>query len=201
MPSERASSPLFGRAPGPILYVCALAAAAFLTVRSSDPAGSEADGLIAIVLLLCVVVWFVRLIAFVVRARKGTAASRGRWFILGPVLIGVYIALAATHAPVRLRWSWSRGDFQRALHSAPAASQVAGRAGVRLAVPRHLGWYDVAEADRYPWGTVFHNAGGDAAHWGGFAYLPEGVPTKHDEWGYLGLTSLGGGWYAWSDGF
>ncbi|MER7009102.1 hypothetical protein ABT297_39500 [Dactylosporangium sp. NPDC000555] len=123
---------------------------------------------------------------------------RWRWFVIGPVIGVLTVALLAIGAPLQLRWAASRDAFATVVAGHPIPP--AGSKWTNLPVPEQLGSYRIIGADWVPGGAVFYEAHGNFFDDAGFAYLPAGPTAELNTGWFEGprFRQLGGGWYSWT---
>lgn len=170
--------------PGPWQLVLTLVAATLALWAASVPGGAFDAGLGAAAAALAALVWWLGALAFrfgqLRRGRPRVGAVLG--WLAAPAVVVATALLVWQDAPLRTGFAMSRGGFDRALASAPAA----GERDVRV---RRVGLYE-AWVSRDASGTWFH-VGGWLFSDSGFAHLDGDPPA-----GLTRFTPLGGGWYA-----
>ncbi|WP_344619696.1 hypothetical protein [Dactylosporangium salmoneum] len=121
-----------------------------------------------------------------------------KWFLIGPVIGVLTLALLCTGAPSKMRWAASRNAFAAIVAGHPIPPP--GSEWQQFTVPRRLGSYSIIGADWVPGGAVFYEAHGSFFDDAGFAYLPGGPTTELDTGWFEGprFRPLGGGWYSWT---
>ena len=141
--------------------------------------------------------WFVKLAAFAVRARRGAFDRRvAAWFLVAPVAGLVALALLWTNTPLKVRWAMSRDDFARVVAASPA---VSGDETQDIDVPKVIGAYRVLGAYRKGEAVIFMDPVGSMFDDAGFAYLPSG-PTAAVKAGFESphFEHIEGPWYMWT---
>ncbi|WP_238008729.1 hypothetical protein KZZ52_03090 [Dactylosporangium sp. AC04546] len=125
-----------------------------------------------------------------------TTGRRRGWFLAGPVVGVLTLALLCTGAPFKMRWAASRGAFAAVVAGHPIPPPGSEWEG--FIVPRRLGLYSITEAGWVPGGAVFYEAHG-GLYGAGFAYLPGGPTAELDtvELYWPQFKHLGGSWYRW----
>ena len=197
-----ASPSIFRRPPGRWFHGLLLGPFGLALHAASFPAGWESMWLwfASLPILAAAGVWALRVITYLVARSKRRAAGSAWRFLIAPAMGLLLVGLIATSVPLRVRWWQGRGDFERALASAPAASTDRTE-WTNFDVPESLGTYTIIDADRVGEAVIFAEATGSGVlDDAGFAYLPSG-PFQELDTGWFEsprFVALGGGWYAWT---
>jgi hypothetical protein len=101
------------------------------------------------------------------------------------ILVGAAF-LISLGAPVRVRFEASRAAFDQVVAEVMAGGSTD---------PRSIGLYDIDALERTPDGIRFLVEGSGFIDASGFAYAPDGDPTRLDSDDIY--RPLGGGWYRW----
>ena len=141
--------------------------------------------------------WAVKLIAMVVRRRRGEAPPRA-WsrFAAAPALVVLFMAAAWNGGALQARWALSRAAFEEKVQQAQQLDEeaevddLAGRIGV----------YRIHVVHRVGDGVLFYEAHGSLFDDAGFAYLPKGPTADLENGGFENpqFEHLEDDWYVWT---
>lgn len=126
-------------------------------------------------------VWLVRLLVYAAYQRRLSP-----WFAVAPLAGALCLGVVAADLPLRARWAYAHGDFDRYVRELPPR-------GEPLDPPGRLGGYALHDVWRNRGGVVFTTTA-DSLGAAGFAWFPEGPgrPGRYEH--------LSGPWYTWSRG-
>jgi hypothetical protein len=136
----------------------------------------------------------VRLLAYVLAARRNSAAGRARWLLLAPAAGVLALALITADVRLQVRWNVSRSAFEDVVDEAMRDEDYASLQHGRL------GLYRVGEVYRQGEAVIFYERTGALGDDAGFAYLPDGPFPELENGGFERprFRHLGGPWYAWT---
>lgn len=190
---------VFRRAPEVAFHVALFLVFIIVAIAFSWPGTHFLILFVSIPLVLALVaVWVVRLGTYTLALVRNRAEGRARHFLIAPVAGVLLLVMLYAAVPLRVRWFFSKGDFERALELAPPPTRP-GRSEA-FDVPSRIGSYQVTWARRQGDAVIFDDAEGSFLDDAGFAYLPTGPFPQLSTGSFENprFRSLGGHWYAWT---
>lgn len=134
-----------------------------------------------LLIILFVPVWLVRLLVYAAYQRRLSP-----WFAVAPLAGALCLGVLAADLPLRARWAYAQGEFDRYVRQLPPRGEA-------LEAPGRLGGYAVHDVHRIRHGVIFTTTA-DSFFRAGFAWFPEG-PSRPERYDHLS-----GPWYTWSRG-
>jgi hypothetical protein len=129
--------------------------------------------------------------AYTMRRRRRPPGAG--WIV--PTLMALLTLFLVSNASLYARWAASESAFADEVRDFPNPMPVNGAVDdqMEIAVPSHLGAYEIDYAGRIPGGYIFRDVHGGMLDEAGFAWLPAGPPTLPG-WTF---AYIDGSWYTY----